>query len=624
MSEETASEAPNPILDAIEAAEAIADPLDGLVERTHEDVGAPFEAEVLEALARLKADDLPAFQRLRNRLKSTGCLMGELDRALRTLAGSPDEAPGQADVLAGFANEARLFHTRDCEAFAEIEKGGHCETWAVMSEGFARWLRARYFEETGGAPNSEALRAAVNLIEARAIHEGEEEATYLRCAVHEGRLYVDLCNDAWEAAEVDAWGWRVVARSPVRFRRASGMLALPRPEPGGSLAMLKSHLNIADEAGFILLCAWMLAALTGTGPYPVLVVHGGQGSAKSSFCRLVRSLIDPNRSMLRPLPREEGDLYVSAANGWLLSFDNVSTLPNWLSDSLCRVSTGGGHAKRKLYTDKDETVIEAMRPVILNGIETMVTRADLADRSLFLRLETIPDERRRTEAELSAAFEADRPALFGALLDGLVLGLKQAGEVQIDRLPRMADFALASLAREATFAEAGRFLAAYEANRHEASEDMVEADGLGSAIAELMADLEAWQGTAKDLLRILRDRAAGRLSGEERLPASPRALSQRLARIEPALAAIGIPVARFKEGRKRRRVISIARGAGFHHGAEDGDFASAASASSARGNAAGPSGTPDADAADDADANFPHAEGHGNMNGAWQDGPGAH
>jgi len=249
-------------------------------------------------------------------------------------------------------------------------------------------------------------------------------------------------------------------------------------------------------------------------------------------------------------------------------------LPASLSDTLCRLATGGGFSTRKLHSDLDET----MRPVILNGIEVVVTRADLADRSIFLKLEAIAPERRRAEAELVAAFEADRPALFGALLDGLVLGLQRKGEVQIEHLPRRADFALASVAREPAFTASGGFMAAYRANREEANEAMVEGDGVGRAIADLMAHKEAWRGTAPELLGELQSRAMGRFSGAERLPTSPRVLSQSLARIEPALDAIGVEVIRSKEGRMRRRMISLARGAGFSASAWDRDLASASSA----------------------------------------------
>ena len=106
------------------------------------------------------------------------------------------------------------------------------------------------------------------------------------------------------------------------------------------------------------------------------------------------------------------------------------------------MATGGGFAARQLYTDQDEMLFDACRPVILNGIEDMVTRPDLADRQLFLTLEPIPEEKRRPEAELWSEFEAERPPILGALLDAVVEGLKRLPETRLPKLPRMADFAI--------------------------------------------------------------------------------------------------------------------------------------------------------------------------------------
>ena len=188
--------------------------------------------------------------------------------------------------------------------------------------------------------------------------------------------------------------------------------------------------------------AWALAVLRNKGPYPALVLSGEQGSAKSTFSAILRALLDPNTAPLRALPREDRDLFIAASNGHVLAFDNVSGLPAWISDTLCRLATGGGFAVRQLYTDQDEVLFDAARPVILNGIEDIVTRPDLADRAVFLTLEPIPEERRRPEAELWAAFEAERARILGVLLDAVVEGLKRLPDTHLPKLPRMADFAL--------------------------------------------------------------------------------------------------------------------------------------------------------------------------------------
>src|SRR5262249_14350570 len=151
------------------------------------------------------------------------------------------------------------------------------------------------------------------------------------------------------------------------------------------------------NAHFVLAVSFMLAAMRERGPYPVLDLVGEHGSAKSTFARVLRKLIDPNSASLRALPREDRDLFIAANNGHLLVFDNVSKMPDWISDTLCRLATGGGFATRQLYSDGDEALFDAMRPIILNGIEDIIERPDLADRAIFLTLESIDDERRKPE-----------------------------------------------------------------------------------------------------------------------------------------------------------------------------------------------------------------------------------
>ncbi len=207
----------------------------------------------------------------------------------------------------------------------------------------------------------------------------------------------------------------------------------------------------------MLAVAWALACLRNRGPYPVIVLSGEQGSAKSTFSAMLRALLDPNTAPLRALPREVRDLFIAASNGHVLAFDNVSGLLAWISDTLCRLATGGGFAVRQLYTDQDEVLFDAARPVILNGIEDIVTRPNLADRAVFLTLEPIPEERRRPEAELWAAFEAERPRILGVLLDAVVEGLKRLPETHLPKLPRMAGFALWATACETALWAAGAF-----------------------------------------------------------------------------------------------------------------------------------------------------------------------
>jgi len=545
---------------AIDDAEKFRDPLDDLVARTEVDPGAPFAPEVLEALVGLRQEDRACFERLRAQLKLAGCRVTALDQALAEEVGEGSgRGPKQADVLIDLAQEAELFHSPDATAFADLQVNGHRETWPVRTKGFKRWLARRFFEATAGAPNSEALQSALNVIEAKAHFDGPEREVHIRIGGLDGNLYLDLGDEAWRAVEIGIEGWRIVEDPPVRFRRAAGMQALPAPEPGGSIEKLRNFLNVQGDDDFILVVAWVLAVLRDRGPYPVLVLSGEQGSAKSTFSAVLRSLLDPNTAPLRALPREDRDLFIAANNGHVLAFDNVSGLPAWISDTLCRFATGGGFAVRQLYTDQDEVLFDAARPVILNGIEDIVTRPDLADRAIFLTLEPIPEDRRRPEKELWADFNAIRPQLLGTLLDAVSHGLHRLPDTRLDSLPRMADFALWATACETALWSAGTFGAAYAGNRDEAVDSVIEADPVGSAVRSLMNTQTVWTGTASDLLGAFDEEVGEKVRKSKTWPSSARALSGRVRRAATFLRKVGIDITFEREGRARTRTIRISR-----------------------------------------------------------------
>src|SRR5262249_3958029 len=159
-----------------------------------------------------------------------------------------------------------------------------------------------------------------------------------------------------------------------------------------------------------------------------------------------------------------------------------SGLPAWLSDALCRVATGGSFAVRQLYTDNEEILFNATRPTLLNRIEDVIGWSDLADRTIFLTLGPIGEEQRRSEAELWREFEAARPQILGALLDATAHGLRVLSGVRLDRLPRMADFALWATACETALWPAGTFSRAYARNRITAIQDVVDADPIAACV----------------------------------------------------------------------------------------------------------------------------------------------
>ena len=473
--------------------------------------------------------------------------------------GEKGRKPKQADILIGIADNAALFHTPapDDDAFADIAINGHRETHRVRGRIFRGWLRHRYFELTGSACNSEALQVAIDTVEAKARYKGPEQRVHIRIAGTDDAIYIDLGDLAWKAIKATASGWQIVNDPPVRFTRSQNTKPLPTPERGGSINLFRPFCNLKTREEFVVLVGHVLATLRPDANYPVLVTTGEQGSCKSTLFRLIVRLVDPRSPELRSLPKDEDDLITAAKGAHTLSFDNISGIPVWLSDAICRLATGGGAGKRKLYSDDDEILFDGRRPTFLNGIEDVVTRGDLVDRSNIFSLEVIAENQRRTEAEIDAEFADKAPKILGALLDGLVSGLNNLSGVKITDKPRMADFALWAEACTRAYWRAGTFMKAYRENLAASVELVLEASTVGTAVRQFMQTREEWGGTAQELLGLLTPLVGEQVSREREWPKRPNTLSGKLKRAAPALRKIGIHVLGGRAGHAGERIVTI-------------------------------------------------------------------
>jgi hypothetical protein len=477
------------------------------------------------------------------------------DQPLQTRQGS-----SQSQTLIELTSDFEFFHSPDTKTYAAVPINSHRENHSTRSKTFSHLLQGRYYKKYGRGLNRNAMEDAVSVFESQAMFEGEQHHVYVRVAEDGGHIYVDLGNKLWQVAKVTPDGWEITQKTPVKFIRPKGMLEFPKPTKGGSIEDLREFINLPEEESWVLLISYLLFSLTSNGPFPILIVQGEQGAAKSTFCRVVRSLIDPATSPLRSMPTNTRDLMLAAQNGWLMAYDNLSGLSSILSDALCRLSTGGGFATRELYSDSDETLFEASRPVCLNGITEFATRDDLLDRALILKLPSIPDDKRVDEKSFWANFEQMQPSIFGGLLDVLSKALRYLPDVDLEYSPRMADFAKFSAAVERAMGwEQGAFISAYNKNRSISVEMSLEADPVAQSILSLMASLpkSEWKNTATQLMEDLEDVVSDTVKRSSSWPKTAGWLSNRVKRLIPSLRTIGIEVEFDREGSGGVRLIAI-------------------------------------------------------------------
>jgi hypothetical protein len=463
-------------------------------------------------------------------------------------SGEPPQ-PRQLDLLVALAEEhCKLFHDQRERPYAQLPNG---VIYRIHGGAFSKWMQRTYRQEVGRAANPAALKAALEEVAAAAMFDGDERTVSLRVAEHEGGLAIDLGEEHACAILVESKRFRV-GRPQSAFERKPHSFPLPRPVEGGSVELLRELLNLQSFADLKLVVGWALMALRPRGPYPVLVLQGEPGSAKSTATEIVKKLIDPTLPNLRSLPRSSRDLAVAADGNWILAFDNISFLPGWLSDALCRLATGGGFGTRALYTNEEETVFDQMRPVILNGLDAVATRQDLLDRSMVLRLPVI--EQRLTEDQLQRRFTEVAPLILGALVEAVADGLARLPHVEAPDLPRMADFGKWVTAAEVSFGwEEGSILTAFRENQASALRTSLEGSPLATAVQQLLAENPEFGATPTELHNALTLRAPDNQLRTRAWPKNAQAMSRQLTRLAPALRQLGIEIDEGHTGRGQEK-----------------------------------------------------------------------
>ncbi|HMV86802.1 MAG TPA: hypothetical protein PLD20_17960 [Blastocatellia bacterium] len=467
------------------------------------------------------------------------------------------------DVIELATQKAIFFHDDDNQQYASAKVGTWIETYPVSSKNFRTWLSGVYWQATGTALYGDAFKDALATLQAIAQFEGEERNVFLRLAQHGGNLYLDLCDREWRVVEITPDDWRVITstEAPVRFVRRPAMQALPEPVKGGSVNKLREFLNVEDET-WTLIINWLVMAFHPSGPYPILSVCGEQGSAKSTACKMLRSLIDPNKADLRAVPSNERDLMIAASNSWLLGYDNLSTMSQELGDSLCRVATGAGFSTKANYTDNEETIFSVKRPIITNGIADVANFPDLLERAVTVYLLAIPPDKRRDEDTLWTEFNAAKPSILGAVLTAVSCALKRRRTVKLTVLPRMADFSIwATAAAPALGFADDSFTQTYDSN-HSAATDQVLETSPALEICEFMYGQvgDEWSGKASVLHRALKLMMSQR--GEEPnrdFPKSPNQLGTKIRRVAKNLRDFGIEADTGRTNGNRKITLKISK-----------------------------------------------------------------
>lgn len=477
----------------------------------------------------------------------------------KVVGAEPKERQSQADKTVGLLEreDVTLFHDDLGDAYARVPVGNHFEVYACNGRSLKRWLAHRLRKSEGTVPGAEALNSALNVIEAMAWEDGDEYKLCNRVAQRDGEIWYDLADAEWRAIKVTADGWGIVSEPPILFRRHAQQQPQVDPATAASdLADLFRFINIADRSQRLLLLVYVVSCLVLDMPHPVLVLSGPQGSAKTTALRMLRRLIDPSAIEVLTLTEDDRELVQQLSHNWAPYFDNVSSLPGKISDTLCRAVTGDGFSKRRLYCDDDDVIYRFHRCVGMSGINVTPCKPDLLDRCIVVGLEAIGEQDRKTEQELWSAYEQMRPRLVGGMFSVLARAMALLPSIKRPALPRMADFAHWGCAiAEAMGYSQAEFLSAYRENDELRNVEVMESSQVARAVIAFMDGRDYWEGEPSELLAKLEALAheLGINLEAREWPRAANVLTRRLNVLSANLLAAGVKLSTGTE-KKRRRI----------------------------------------------------------------------
>ena len=471
--------------------------------------------------------------------------------------GKNEDKKGQIDILIDIVEDIETYRTSMDETYVTIQIRENNVN--VKSERFKKWIVSQFYNIESKIPTNDNIAKIILLLESRAMNEVNEVLVERRCATVDNCIYYDLKDDSCNVVKVSRDGWEIIKDPPVIFARTKTMYRQVTPERNGNLDILDKWFRYKDENHLILQKVILVASLIPNIARPIQVLHGEKGSSKTSTMKLVRDIIDPAIVPVVSIPKTIDDLAVYISKNYVPCFDNIDTISNQVSDLLCIAVTGGGHTKRKLYTDDEEQVMFFQRFIVLNGINVVATRPDLLDRCILLELERIPPNERKEEKVLIEEFEKDKPIILGAIFETLSKAMSIYDQVELNNLGRMADFTRWGYAIAEVLGIGGdKFLEAYLNNQNNANIEALESHPVGFAMYKFMEDKTVWSGSPTKLLSELEI-----VAGFEKIDTTnsnwaktPNVLSRRLNEIKSNLLDVGIE---FERSKGKNREIKITR-----------------------------------------------------------------
>jgi hypothetical protein len=273
-------------------------------------------------------------------------------------------------------NNCMLFKDEFGIPYALVKIDDYYDVLPVERTKFKRYVSKLYYDANNcRIAYPEAIKTAVAQLEAKAEFEGKTIPLHLRVAwsnpATKDTIYYDLSDSKRRCIKITDNSWNIVDNQiEVLFRRYRHLS--PQIEPINVLSNNDDDiddidntdntildkfidlLNVKDDDNKLLLKCYIISLFIPEISKPILMLHGEQGSAKSSLQELIKILVDPSSIKTLTFPRDTNEFIQQLSHNYVAVYDNISDIKDWISDLLCRAVTGQSFSKRSLYTDDDD------------------------------------------------------------------------------------------------------------------------------------------------------------------------------------------------------------------------------------------------------------------------------
>jgi hypothetical protein len=443
----------------------------------------------------------------------------------------------------------------------DTERKVYFSIFPVRSQGLRDFLSLLMYQKEEKCVSNEVITSVLNYLSGKSLHDGNTCELFNRVAYEKNCFYIDCADTFNSAIKISADGWEKVDDPPILFKRFKHQKSLVFPVKHESLddariAVKKffSHVNVSEENKLMLLCI-IISYLVAKIAHPILAVYGQQGSAKSSLFKFIRRLVDPSSIELLTLPHKKDEIIQQMYHHHLVFYDNLSFFSAEFSDVCCRAVTGTGFSKREYYTNDDDIIYDFMRCLGYNGINQVSDKGDVLDRSVLIELFKI--EKRKTDAEINAAFEADRSDILGGMLTVFSEAMRIYPSLNVDKYERLADFHRWGCAISVALGySADDFTDCYVKKVESQAEETLNSDVVSLAFLKFFSVYSAnkWEGTPTELMDTLEPEGI-QSNVKASWPKDVTRFSRRLNRLIPALEQNGYSVVT-KAGTPRKIIIT--------------------------------------------------------------------